>query len=188
MVRTCIMPHNMKDLFKTYRDMHLQEVKQKEVDSLKKLSKDMQAVLKGYQKIVKMGDNELKDKKYNKDYEAVLKARDVILQLIGKVNTQKLLNKEETTVDLDERINFHGKSPAEKKNSEFDRKSEINGYKTILKTIEKINKDHEKFQYNNRADGPSNIFKGLQQVERTCYDMIREIEQGKWDGKVDLEA
>ena len=89
--------------------------------------------------------------------------------------------------ELIERINFHGKSPAEKKGSEFDRKSEINGYKKILKSIEKINKDHEKFQYNNRADGPSNIFKGLQQVERTCYDMIREIEQGKWDGKVDLE-
>jgi hypothetical protein len=89
--------------------------------------------------------------------------------------------------EIIERINFHGKSPAEKKGSEFDRKLEINGYKKILKTIEKINKDHEKFQYNNRADGPSNIFKGLQQVERTCYDLIREIEQGKWDGKVDLE-
>ena len=58
---------------------------------------------------------------------------------------------------------------------------------TITSAIEKINKDHEKFQYNNRAEGPSNIFKGLQQVERTCYDLIREIEQGKWDGKVDLE-
>ena len=55
----------------------------------------MQAVLKGYQKIVGMGDKELKDKKYNTDYEAVLKARDVIFTLIGKVNTQKTLNKEE---------------------------------------------------------------------------------------------
>jgi len=73
----------------------LDEVQQKEVESLKKLSKDMQAVLKGYQKIVGMGDKELKDKKYNKDYEAVLKARDVIFTLIGKVNTQKTLNKEE---------------------------------------------------------------------------------------------
>ena len=75
--------------------VELDEIKQKEVDALKKLSKDMQAVLKGYQKIVGMGDKELKDKKYNKDYEAVLKARDVIFTLIGKVNTQKTLNKEE---------------------------------------------------------------------------------------------
>ncbi len=96
-------------------------------------------------------------------------------------------NKESEKEIVIERIDFHSKSPAELKGSEFDRKKEINGYKKILKAIEKINKDHEKFQYNNRADGPSNIFKGLQQVERTCYDMIREIEQGKWDGKVDLE-
>ena len=89
----------MKDILNTYRDMNLQEVQQKEVDSLKKLSKDMQAVLKGYQKIAGMGDKELKDKKYNKDYEAVLKARDVIFSLIGKVNTQKILNKEEVVVE-----------------------------------------------------------------------------------------
>ena len=78
--------------------VELDEIKQQEVDALKKLSKDMQAVLKGYQKIAGMGDKELKNTKYNKDYEAVLKARDVILQLIGKVNTQKILNKEEVVV------------------------------------------------------------------------------------------
>lgn len=90
--------------------------------------------------------------------------------------------------EIIERIDYHKKSPAEKKGSEFDRKSEINGYKKILKTVEKLNKDHEKFQYNNRAaQGPNNIFKGLQEVERACYDMIRQIEQGKWDGKVTLE-
>ena len=73
----------------------LQEVTDKEVDALKNLSKDMQSVLKGYQSIVKMGDKELKDSKYNKDYEAVLKARDTIFTLIGKVNTQKIMNKED---------------------------------------------------------------------------------------------
>ena len=76
-------------------ELQLDEVTDKEVTALKKLSKDMQSVLKGYQSIVKMGDKELKDSKYNKDYEAVLKARDVIFTLIGKVNTQKILNKEE---------------------------------------------------------------------------------------------
>ena len=91
-------------------------------------------------------------------------------------------------IEISERIDFHKKSPAEKRGSEFNRKQEINGYKKILKTVEKLNKDHEKFQYNNRAaQGPNNIFKGLQQVESACYDMIRQIEQGKWDGKVTLE-
>ena len=79
---------------------NLQEVTDKEVDALKKLSKDMQSVLKGYQSIVKMGDKELKDTKYNKDYEAVLKARDTIFTLIGKVNTQKIMNKEEVSEEL----------------------------------------------------------------------------------------
>jgi hypothetical protein len=79
--------------------VELDEIKQQEVDALKKLSKDMQAVLKGYQKIAKMGDKELANTKYNKDYEAVLKSRDTILQLIGKVNTQKILNKEEVVVE-----------------------------------------------------------------------------------------
>ena len=73
----------------------LQEVTDKEVEALKKLSKNMQEVLKGYHSIAKMGDGELRNTKYNKDYEAVLKARDTIFSLIGKVNTQKILNKEE---------------------------------------------------------------------------------------------
>ena len=76
-------------------EVQLDEVTDKEVTALKKLSKDMQSVLKGYQSIVKMGDKELKDSKYNKDYEAVLKARDTIFTLIGKVNTQKIMNKED---------------------------------------------------------------------------------------------
>lgn len=178
----------MRDLFKTYREMHLQEVKQKEVDSLKKLSKDMQAVLKGYQKIARMGDKEISNVKYNKDYEAVLKARDVILQLIGKVNTQKILNKEETTVDLDERIGFHGKSPAERKGAEFDRKLELKNIKKMIKDIEKLNKEHEKFQWNNRVAGePAKIFRGLQEVEDNLYSYMRGVEQGKWDGEVTLE-
>ena len=80
-------------------EVQLDEVTDKEVTALKKLSKDMQSVLKGYQSIVKMGDKELKDSKYNKDYQAVLKARDVIFSLIGKVNTQKILNKEDYSLD-----------------------------------------------------------------------------------------
>jgi hypothetical protein len=83
----------------TTEEVQLDEIQQKEVDALKKLSKDMQSVLKGYQKIARMGDKELTNTKYNKDYEAVLKSRDTILQLIGKVNTQKILNKEEVVVE-----------------------------------------------------------------------------------------
>jgi len=95
-------PYNEEFEVTEIKEENLSEIKQQEVDALKKLSKEMQAVLKGYQKIAGMGDKELKDKKYNKDYEAVLKSRDTILQLIGKVNTQKILNKEEVVSELEE--------------------------------------------------------------------------------------
>ena len=92
--------------------VQINEVQQKEVDALKKLSKDMQAVLKGYQKIVVMGDKELKDTKYNKDYEAVLKSRDTILSLIGKVNFKKAqieLKNMKESLEESVKISFHSK-------------------------------------------------------------------------------
>jgi len=89
----------MSSVENVFKEETITEIKQQEVDALKKLSKEMQSVLKGYQKIAKMGDKELTNTKYNKDYEAVLKSRDTILQLIGKVNTQKILNKEEVVVE-----------------------------------------------------------------------------------------
>jgi hypothetical protein len=95
-------PYNEEFEVTEIKEENLSEIKQQEVDALKKLSKEMQAVLKGYQKIARMGDKELTNTKYNKDYEAVLKSRDTILQLIGKVNTQKILNKEEVIAELEE--------------------------------------------------------------------------------------
>jgi hypothetical protein len=92
----------MSSVENVFKEETITEIKQQEVDALKKLSKEMQSVLKGYQKIAKMGDKELTNTKYNKDYEAVLKSRDTILQLIGKVNTQKILNKEEIVNSLEE--------------------------------------------------------------------------------------
>lgn len=191
MVKTCIMQHNMKDLFKTYREMHLQEVKQKEVDSLKKLSKDMQSVLKGYQKIARMGDKEISNVKYNKDYEAVLKARDVILQLIGKVNTQKILNKEETTVDLDEaRMPDYKKTKFDGK--EFDKKKEVKNIKNMIKALHKVAKMQDDFQYTaetgyTKGGNPNDIYKGLVESERALYTYLLGVERGQWDGIIDMD-
>ena len=192
MVKTCIMQHNMKDLFKTYREMHLQEVKQKEVDSLKKLSKEMQSVLKGYQKIARMGDKEISNVKYNKDYEAVLKARDVILQLIGKVNTQKILNKEETTVDLDEGlIPMYKKTKFEGK--EFDRKKEIKSCKDMIKAIHKVAKMQDSMQYTAETGGsstggnPNKVWENLRDAERELYNYMGGIERGHYDGVIDMD-
>ena len=98
--------------------------------------------------------------------------------------TNIVLEKEEIL----ERISYHGKSPAEKKKSEFDRKLEIRNIKKLLKGIEKLNDEHEKFQYNNRIAGdPSKIFDGLRTAESALYDYMIDVEDGKWDGKVDIE-
>ena len=47
-------------------ETQLDEVKRQEVDAMKKVSKDMQSVLKSYQKIANMGDKELKNTIHNK--------------------------------------------------------------------------------------------------------------------------
>ena len=75
-------------------DSMLDEVKKQEVDAMKKVSKDMQSVLKSYQKIANMGDKELKNTIHNKDYKKVLDARDTILKMIGTLNTKMLMQKE----------------------------------------------------------------------------------------------
>ena len=71
------------------------EITDKEISAVKKLSKDMQSVLKGYQKITGMGDKELKDTKHNDTYKSILETRDKILTLIGTLQTDKLLKGEE---------------------------------------------------------------------------------------------
>jgi hypothetical protein len=70
---------------------NLDEVTKQEVNAMKKLSKDMEGVKKGYNKIVGMGDKELKDTKYNEDYESILNARDTVLKLIGTLNNKMML-------------------------------------------------------------------------------------------------
>ena len=83
----------------TYRQMwedasDIVEVTDKEINAMKQLSKDAEKIKKNYQKIVNMGDKELKDKKYNKEYEDILKMSQSVLSLIGKLQTQKIINKE----------------------------------------------------------------------------------------------
>ena len=82
--------------------VEITEVSDKEIGAMKKLSKDMQAVLKGYQKIMGMGDKELKDKKYNKNYEAILDARNKVLTLIGTLTTKQQL--ESADVETEEEV------------------------------------------------------------------------------------
>ena len=94
----------------TYRQMwedtqNITEVSDKEINAMKKVSKDMQKVLVSYQKIANMGDKELKNTKHNYDYEQVLKARDTIVSMIGKLQTRQTIEKSMKKEELDEKLN-----------------------------------------------------------------------------------
>ena len=89
----------------------VKETTDKEINAVKKLSKDMQSVLKGYQKITGMGDKELKDTKHNDTYKSILDARDKVVTLIGTLQTGKLLKGEElkTFGDIELELNENEK-------------------------------------------------------------------------------
>ena len=169
--------------------VELTEVQQKEVDALKKLSKDMQAVLKGYQKIAGMGDKELKDMKYNKDYEAVLKSRDTILQLIGKVNTQKILNKEEVAVDLEEKLGFSGSYQRKSKfdGKEFDRNKEIKQIAKIKKVLEQADKLHADLQYPYVVDTVTKVWDKINDAYTGLINYEEQVKKGEYDGTIDMD-
>lgn len=109
------------------------ETKKQEVDAMKKISKDMQAVLKAYQKVATMGDKTLKNTKYNAQYKKVLDARDTILTMIGTLNTQMLLTKEETTLweNLlqEEMITYRVKKMQKPEEDKFQRSAKMMGLK-----------------------------------------------------------
>lgn len=84
----------VKQLATMFESTSLNEVTDKEINAVKKLSKDMEKVKKDYFKIAKMGDKTLKSTKYNKRYESILKAQQDVLKLIGDLSNQKMMQKE----------------------------------------------------------------------------------------------
>ena len=80
-----------RDLIETTRQVLINEVTDKEINAVKKLSKDIEKVKKDYFKIVSVGDKTLKDKKFNSKYESILKAQQEILSLIGELTNEKMM-------------------------------------------------------------------------------------------------
>lgn len=89
---------------------------------------------------------------------------------------------------VNERLKYHSKSPAELKGSDFDRNLELKNIKKMLKMIEKAHDFHSKFQYNNRARPGAKITDGMVAAEAALYDYMIDIEDGKYDGEVELES
>ena len=55
------------------KEENLQEVTDKEINAVKKLSKDIEKIKKDYFKITKMGDKTLQSQAFNRQYESILK-------------------------------------------------------------------------------------------------------------------
>tara|TARA_B100000035_G_scaffold197258_1_gene168558 strand:- start:2804 stop:3355 length:552 start_codon:yes stop_codon:yes gene_type:complete len=81
----------MRNLIETSRQVLINEVTDKEINAVKKLSKDIEKIKKDYFKIAKLGDKTLKDTKFNKKYESILKAQQEILSLIGELSNEKMI-------------------------------------------------------------------------------------------------
>ena len=81
------------------------EVTDVEINLMKQLSKDAVKLKKNYALIVKAGDKELKNRKYNKEWKAILDMQQAVLSLIGKLQTQKIIDDSKTRKEsLEEKL------------------------------------------------------------------------------------
>ena len=89
-----ILESQIEEELNTFDD--IQEVTDKEIKGVKQLSKTYRKGKEDYQKIVKSGDQTLKDTKFNEKYESILKNQQEILSLIGELETQKIIGLEKS--------------------------------------------------------------------------------------------
>lgn len=123
----------------------LNEVQDKEIMAMRKVSKDMQKVLRDYQKIATMGDKELKNTKHNASYKKVLDARDSILTMIGTLQTRQTIEKsmkKESVMDAykqmhettlkEEMITYRVKKMQKPEEQKFIRSAKMMGLKITM--------------------------------------------------------
>lgn len=152
-----ILESQIEEELNTFDD--IQEVTDKEIKGVKQLSKLIEKAKKDYQKIVKSGDQTLRDTKFNEKYESILKAQQEILSLIGELETQKIIDaREEVDLDLEERTvkgTLGGKVPIQATGDAIGKifktkdKKEIDGIAnlmnmTSLKVLQSMQKQNPK--------------------------------------------
>ena len=181
-----------RKLLEDTKNILINEVQDKEVKMMKDLSKDMQKVLKGYQKIVKTGDKTLSHKQYNYEYETVLKARDTIIQMIGRLETalitQKKMRGEE--VELEEKLGYNGNYQRKSKHDgkQFNRQGELKIIAKIRKALEQADKLHADLQYPNTVDTVTHVWEHINNAHIGLMKYEGNIKQGKYDGEIDIDS
>ena len=125
-----ILEAQIEEELNTFDD--IQEVTDKEINAVKKLSKLIEKAKKDYFKIAKMGDQTLKDTKFNEKYESILKAQQEILSLIGELSNEKMMQGEEVVEEevIDEKIK--GSGDAISKIFKTKDKKEIDGIANLM--------------------------------------------------------
>ena len=95
----------------------------------------------------------------------------------------------ELTVTFRNKRHDHGISSAEKKGLDFDRKVEQKHIEGLLKMISKMDDiQKNKMQYNAEVYGPQSKFSdALMAAESQLLDYYYAIEDGKYDGKVEVD-
>jgi len=91
-------------------------------------------------------------------------------------------------IELTERIKPHIAKKSKYYNKQFDRKLELRKIKSFISGIQKLDKELQGFQNNAGFYGPSKIFDGLADAEHEAYNYQWEIEQGRWDGEIEVDS
>jgi hypothetical protein len=85
-----------------------------------------------------------------------------------------------------ERIKVAGKTKFAGKT--FNQKKEVTNVKKIITTVNKLAKDMDKWQYPGSVFGPHKIYDALTVVENECYDHMIDVEDGKYDGEIEVDS
>ena len=109
-------PVEKREGLKTFREQQeLLEVTDKEINAMKKLSKDMEKVKKGWQTIAKMGDKTLKSTTFNREYKSILDAQQGVLKTIGTLSNLKIMQStKREELEMVKEASFDSLSPAQK--------------------------------------------------------------------------
>jgi len=91
-------------------------------------------------------------------------------------------------IELTERLKPHIAKKSKYYNKQFDRKLELRKIKSFISGIQKLDKELQGFQNNAGFYGPSKIFDGLADAEHEAYNYQWEIEQGRWDGEIEVDS
>lgn len=176
----------MKGWKETYKNIVNEEYGFKE----KKLVKDLEKAIDKTGDLIKKIPNDLED---DDAYQELTQGQNSLEYGLGILpdafrNISEKANKQPVKEEISEgRLDYHKRSQAEKLKLLFNRKKEIKNIKDMIKGIHKLNKEHEKFQYNNRTVSGAKVFRGLYAAEDALYNYMLEIERGEYDGVVDLE-